>query len=56
MVKAIGLVRLKIVKSVEQFRAGETVYVPERVAKFLLKNGYAVKSKDMGSTDYQIRG
>jgi hypothetical protein len=45
------MVRLKIVKDVEEFRSGQTVRVNEKVAKFLLKNGYAIKSKDMSASD-----
>jgi hypothetical protein len=47
------MVRLKIIKSVENFRAGQTVQVDEKVAKFLLKNRYAIKSKDMTANDYE---
>lgn len=47
------MVRLKIIKNVGSFRPGETVQFSEKVAKFLLKNGYAIKSKDMTSNDYK---
>jgi hypothetical protein len=47
------LVRVKITGDYQYFRAGETRYVDEKTAKFLIKNGYAIKSKDMTSKDYQ---
>jgi len=47
------MIRVKIVRDIENFKAGEIVYIKEKVAKFLLKKGYAIKSKDMASNDYK---
>lgn len=47
------MVRVKIVKPHKKYNVGETVYVTPNEAHGLLDGGYAVKSKDMVSTDYK---
>lgn len=47
--------RLRIVRSVEKFKKGDIVNVSLRVAKFLIKNGYAIQSKDMTDNDYKVK-
>lgn len=47
--------RVRIIKAVEQFKVGEIHDVNEKVAKFLLKNGYAVMSKDITGSEMQTR-
>lgn len=51
--KGTPLVRLKITGDYNYFRAGEVRFVDHKTAEFLLKNGYAIKSKDMTSKDYK---
>lgn len=45
--------RVRIVKDIKNFKTGEVYNVGSKVAKFLLKNGYAIQSKDMVAIDYQ---
>lgn len=55
--------RVRITKSVknikrfplEHINTGEVVYLDNPAAEFLLKNGYAIQSKDMTANDYQKR-
>lgn len=51
-----GDMRLRIVKRYKYYPPGCVVYVSAKFGKFLLKNGYAIQSRDMTTADYKNKG
>lgn len=52
---AFANMRIRITKNHDEFKVGDIVIVNEELAKFLIKTGYAIQSKDMTINDYQTK-
>lgn len=48
--------RVKVVRNKRGYQVGEVLELPPKLAKYLIKSGIAIISKDMASDDYKQAG
>ncbi|TAL08220.1 MAG: hypothetical protein EPO02_13615 [Nitrospirae bacterium] len=46
-----GYKRIRFTKTYKIYRPGDVIWAKQSIAEFLLKNGFAIQSKDMTASD-----